>query len=41
VLASAVRATNLPSGSITGWGVFTNTTPAGNVRFRNAEIVTL
>jgi hypothetical protein len=41
VLASAVRATNLPSGSITGWGVFTNTTPAGNVRFRNVEIVTL
>ena len=40
VLGGAARTQPLPEGEITGWGVFSPSTPAGNVRFRNQEFIT-
>jgi hypothetical protein len=37
----AVRSQNLPDGNITGVGVLSPSTPAGNVRFRNIKLNTL
>lgn len=40
-LAGAARGSNLPSGAITGWGVYSPAAPAGNVRFRDMEMIML
>lgn len=40
-LAGAARGSDLPSGAITGIGIYSPGVPTGNVRFRNFEIITL
>ena len=40
-LAGSARSSDLPDGEVTGWGVYSPAVPTGNIRFRNAEFVTL